>query len=361
MAKNKDKEFNEIMSEQIGDMGGEQEQFETGLKDFGKLHHIPGQQAELNEDEQKSRDAFETAIARKRGSRTLTLTPESNNIHDGWVPIDRSELGIRSQFYKEGWQFRVRPATVEAVRNWSSINEENLSVVNNVMNEIVRSCVSIFDENTNMAVSWDKINSWDRFWFILKVREYTFAQGEQAMEFDEECDSCGENIHFVLTADSLFYEFPDAEVVERNWNQNEMYWDIDPKDYDVDYHKVKFFVPTLQKDNAILQWLYAQTEANKKVDDVFIKFLPYMLERAPKDTNLLDRMIKDCYNEYKRWDADTFLFFDEVRRNITINPTEKLIGTCPNCGEEVRSTVRFPNGIKYLFAVQGRHRKFGSK
>ena len=62
MAKNKDKEFNEIMSEQIGDMGGGQEQFETGLKDFGKLHHIPGQQAELNDDEQKSREAFETAI-----------------------------------------------------------------------------------------------------------------------------------------------------------------------------------------------------------------------------------------------------------------------------------------------------------
>ena len=97
------------------------------------------------------------------------------------------------------------------------------------------------------------------------------------------------------------------------------------------------------------------------MDDVFIKFLPYMLERAPKDAALLDRMIKDCHNEYKRWDADTFLFFDEVRRNITINPTEKLIGTCPNCGEEVRSTVRFPNGIKYLFAIQGRHRKFGSK
>ena len=140
-----------------------------------------------------------------------------------------------------------------------------------------------------------------------------------------------------------------------------MYWDIDPKEYDVDYHKVKFFVPTLQKDSAILQWLYAQNEAGKKIDEVFIKFLPYMLERAPKDATLLDRMIKECQNEFKRWDADTFLFFDEVRRNITINPTEKLIGTCPNCGEEVRSTVRFPNGIKYLFAIQGRHRKFGSK
>ena len=351
---NNNSDFNNAMADQIGGMGGEQPISEkTG---FGRLQHIPGQPDELTDTEQASRDKFEEMVSNRRGSSSRTI-----DIRDGWIPIDRSELGVRSQFYKESWQFRVRPATVEAIRNWSSIDEENLSVVNNVMNEIIKSCVSIYDETTGMAVAWDKINSWDRFWFILKVREYTFVQGEQALEFDEECDSCGENVHFVLTSNSLFYEFPDSEVVERNWNQNEMYWDIDPNDYDVDYHKVKFFVPTLQKDSAILQWLYAQNEAGKHIDDVFVKFLPYMLERAPKDANLLDRMIKDCHKEFKRWDADVFLFFDEVRRNITINPTEKLIGTCSNCGEEVRSTVRFPNGIKYLFAIQSKHRKFGSK
>lgn len=356
-----DKKFNETMEEQIGNMGGAQEQPDTGVKDFGKLRHIPGQQEELNQEEQDSRNAFEAAVARERGSKIVPMSPDSNDIREGWIPIDRGALGIRSQFYKSGWQFRVRPATVEAVRNWSSIDEENLAVVNNVMNEIIKSCVSIYDENTNMAIAWDKINSWDRFWFILKAREYTFSQGEQAMEFDEECDNCGENVHFTLNAESLYYEFPDPEVVERNWNQEEMYWDIDPHEYDIDYHKVKFFVPTLQKDAAILRWLYSQNEAGKKIDEVFIKFLPYMLERAPKDDTLLDRMIRECHNEFKRWDTETFIFFDEVRRNITINPTEKLIGTCPNCGEEVRSTVRFPNGIKYLFAIQGKHRKFGSK
>lgn len=358
--------FNEMMEEQIGGMGGET--IETPdpntPKDLGRLRHIPGEKAELSSEEQKSKDAFEQAIARKRGGAQLRVTggdTGSRDIRDGWIPIDRGELDIRSQFYKDGYQFRVRPATVEAIKNWSSIDEDNLAVVNNVMNEIIKSCVSIYDENTNMAISWDKINSWDRFWFILKVREYTFVNGEQALEFDEDCDGCGENIHFVLEASSLFYEFPDPEVVEKNWNQDEMYWDIDPRDYDVDYHKVKFFVPNLQKDAAILQWLYAQNNAGKNIDEVFVKFLPFMLERAPKDPTLLERMIKDCHNEFKRWDADTFLFFDEVRRNITINPTEKLIAKCPNCGEEVRSTVRFPNGIKYLFAIQGRHKKFGSK
>ena len=338
------------LEEQIGDFGGE--------GSLGKLRHVPGQQDNLSEDERKSLDDFE----RKTNSlRAAHITSMNNDIADGWIPIDRSEMGIRSQFYPSGWQFRVRPATVTAIKNWSSIDEENFAVINNVMNEIIKLCVSIYDNDSNMPVSWDRINSWDRFWFVLKVREYTFVNGEQAMEFDEDCDNCGGNIHYTLKADSLFYEFPDESVVERHWDAERRFWDIDPKEYDVDYRKVKFFVPTLGKDNAILQWLYSQNEAGKNIDETFVKFLPYMLERAPKDASLLDRMVKDCQKEFKSWNTDQFMFFDEVRRNITINPSEKLSETCPHCGEEVRSTVRFQHGVKYLFTIQSKHRKFGSK
>lgn len=345
--------FNKSMEEQIGDIGGE-----TQTPSLGKLSHLPGQQQELSQTEEESKNAFEQAIARKRQVLVDTSSPD---IRGGWIPIDRGELGVRSQFYKPGWEFRVRPATVEAIKNWSSIDEENLAVVNNVMNEIIKSCVSIYDNATMTNIPWDKLNSWDRFWFILKTREYTFVKGEQALEFDEECDECGENVHFVLRADNLFYEFPDESVVEKHWNAEQGYWDIDPREYDVDHPKVKFYVPTLQKDTAILRWLYTQNEAGKTIDEVFVKFLPYMLDRAPKDMAMLDKMIKSCHGEFKSWDTETFLFFDEVRRNISLNPTEKLVTKCPNCGEEVRSTVRFPNGIKYLFAIQGKHKKFGSK
>lgn len=340
------------LEQQIGDMGGEQKE-----PSLGRLQHIPGQQEELTSEEKSSFEAFDKATSRLHINQVMG----NNDIREGWIPIDRGDLGVRSQFYPSGWQFRIKPATVTAIKNWSSIDEENLAVVNNVMNEICKSCVSIFDNDTQTPISWDKINSWDRFWFILKVREYTFVNGEQAMEFDEECDNCGGNIHYVLQADKLFYEFPDAEVVERHWDAEKRFWDIDPKEYDVNCRKVKFYVPTLGKDNAILQWLYTQNEAGKSLDETFVKFLPYMLERAPKDASLLDKMIKELHKEFKSWDADQFMFFDEVRRNITINPSEKLTEKCPNCGEEVRSTVRFPNGIKYLFTVQSKHRKFGSK
>lgn len=346
-------DVNKILENEIGNFGGEPQE---EMHDLGKMKHIPGQQDALSTDEQAAFEAFNKATHKERPSR------EDDGYYDitgGWIPIDRASMGERSRFYPADWQFRVKPATVDAIKNWSSIDEENIAVVNNVMNEIIKSCVSISTPTGKLG--WDKINSWDRFWFILKVREYTFQKGEQALEFDEECDNCGENLHFVLRADDLYYELPDEEVIEKHLDSESRTWVIDPNDYNLPGKTIKFYIPTLQKDNAIIQWLYAQSETGKNIDETFIKFLPFMLEKAPKDPTLLDRMIKDCQREYKSWNQDMFLFLDEVRRNILINPSEKLSMKCPNCGEEVRSTVRFPNGIKYLFSVQGKHSKFGSK
>lgn len=348
----------EKLEQQIGDFGDEPR---TSL---GQLNHIPGKQEKLTEEEQSSLDAFKSATSKMHNQNIITYTGgdygKSNDIREGWIPIDRGMLGTRSQFYPLDWEFRIKAASTEAIKNWSSIEEETSATINNVVNEILKTCVSIYSPIRG-SISWEKINSWDKFWFILRVREYTFENGETALEFDEDCDSCGHPLHYKLESSSLYYEFPDNEVVERHWNQEKMVWEINPRDFGVESHPVRLYCPTVGKDQAIINWLVEKSQLGKVIDETFIKFLPYMLETAPKDPHMLDRKIKDCQNEFKSWSLDMFLFMDEVRKNITINPSEKLSQTCPNCGEEVRSTVQFPNGVKYLFAIQGRHKKFGSK
>lgn len=342
-------ENDEILEGQIGNLGGEPEKPQS----LGKLKHIPGKQDELTDEEKESLEAF-----KNKSNKVLNLT-RSNDIMSGWIPIDRAEMGVRSQFYPEDWQFRVKPATVEAIKNWSSIDEENLAVTNNVFNEIIRNCVSIYSDNGN--VSWNKINSWDRFWFILKVREYTFVKGEAALNYEEECDSCGAPIQYELKSDQLYYEFPDTDVVDNYWNPDSRCWEITPRDFDVEYPALKLYTPTLEKDEAILKWAYTQQQNGKRLSEPFLRFLPWLLERAPKDDNLLDKKIKECKHTFDNWDIDMFQFMEEVLRNITINPSEKLTRVCPHCGEEVRTAVQFPNGIKYLFTMESKHRKFGSK
>lgn len=357
------KKDDEIFENQIGEMGGTASQEQAPSEDLKgkKLQHIPGKQPDLNEEENAEMQAFLNR-SRERSSHTTegnTAVFDANSISRGWIPINRDEMGIRSQFYPQDWQFYVRPATVEAIKNWSSIDEERIDVVNSVFNDIIRTCFCIKSDTQN--IPWSRMNSWDRFWFVLKIREYTFSKGEAKVEFTDNCPECEQELTYTLDAKSLFYEFPDDNIIEKHWNGIERTWYIDPKEYDIEGPVVKLYVPTLEKDQAILDWAIARSRAEKKIDEVFLRFLPWMLSKAPKDPQVLDNFIKECESRFKSWNVDMFNFMDDVVRNITINPSEKLKQVCPHCGEEVVSNVRFPNGIKVLFKTEAKHKKFGSR
>lgn len=279
---------------------------------------------------------------------------------DGWIDVPRSMLGERSKFYPEDWRFKVRPATVEAIRNWSMIDDENANSIDDVFNEVMKSCVAI--STPAGPLPWGNINSWDRFFFLLLVREFTFSKGESAIKYEEPCIECDNAITFELTAHTLLYEFPDKDLMSM-YNPDNKSWTIDPMEYEVDHAPVTLYLPNLEKDANIKAWLIArlQENRNRKIDQVFIKFLSWMTPKISKDETIASRQIKELERIYKSWDAEMFSFMDEVVRNIMVTPMSKLITKCPICGEEVTSNIRFPNSVKSLFNVQNRSRKFGTK
>ena len=93
------------------------------------------------------------------------------------------------------------------------------------------------------------------------------------------------------------------EDIMRHWNETERAWYINPREYDVEHDTIKLYVPTLEKDQAILDWAVAQARAKKKIKDTFLKYLPWLLPKAPKDEKVLDKFIKDCELQYDSWDG----------------------------------------------------------
>lgn len=338
------------LDEQIGDFGGDD-------ATIGRLRHKSsyGQQNDLSEEDQKKLDEFRSKSKKQNSNPNPDI-----QIKDGWIPINREEMGRRSNYYPESWEFFIRPATVQAIKNWTAIDEERADVVINVLNEIIKTCVKIDTHDINPA-SWNQIKSWDRFWFILKVREYTYSQGQTKVEFQDECSECNEEIDYNLTSDSLFYEFPDEDLEEQYWNGK--CWEIDPSEYDVfGEDVVKLYPPTIERDATIIDWATAKLRAGGKVDENFVTFLSWLLPlKYSKDMQLLDREINKIYKTYKSWSIDMFTFMTDVVKNININQSDKLKVKCPHCGMEATSTVQFPNGIKVLFETKTTVKKFGSR
>ena len=125
-------DYNEL-EDQIGNLGSEEQpQVPKKLK-----YKHDGSKQDLSTEEEESMKAFLSRGTHKSDQEhEVTVIP----IGEGWVPIDREELGIRSQFYPEDWVFSVRPATVQAIKNWTAIDENRPDIVNNVFNDILKSC-----------------------------------------------------------------------------------------------------------------------------------------------------------------------------------------------------------------------------
>lgn len=339
------------LENQIGEMGGEVQDTPTPKK--LKYAASYGAKEKLDDNQQESLNNF----LNKDKARKEAIN-ESVNVADGWIPINREEMGIRSMFYPESWEFFIKPATVQAIKNWTAIDEERIDQVNKVFTEVIKMCVKI-DTHSQVGAGWAQIRSWDRFWFILKVREYTFSNGESKIEFTDTCSECSEDITYTLKSDNLFYEFPDDDLIEKYWGDG--VWTIDPREYDVDHDPIVLYTPTLGKDDAIIEWATVRGRAGQKIDENFIEMLIWMLNKPSKDPQMLDRQIQKLYTEYKNWDIDMYTFMRDVVRNITINPSEKLRQTCPHCSMEATSNVQFPDGIKALFNVGSKVKKFGSR
>lgn len=318
-----------------------------------KLTHKIGGRADTDKEEDAK------LVEEKHLTRVGEKIGQNVEVRDGWMDVDKRLLGDRAKFYPEDWQFKIRPATVEAIRNWSTIDDENPNSVDDVFNEILKYCLTIVTPTGNLP--WGNIRSWDRFFFVLLVREYTFIQGEKKIEFTEDCPSCDNAVTFNLTSQSLVYELPDPEVM-KYFSQEEQNWMIDPNEYDVEWPEpVILYLPTLEKDANIKAWLIDRVQNNKKVDNVFVKFLPWLAPKISKDLTIAQRQIREYEVKFKTWDSEMFDFMNEVVNNIAVLPSTKLIETCPVCGEEVSAQISFQDGIRSLFNMASGRKKFGKK
>ena len=320
-----------------------------------KLNRLPG--AMSNEERERDKEFIKSQNLSRIGQKI----GETTRVREGWLPVDRALLGERDIFYPSDWSFYIRPATVEAIRNWSMIDDQNGNSIDEVFNEVLKTCLQIKD-STDRPIPWHNICSWDRFFFLLLIREYTFQDGESNISYYEDCPECETPVEFNLTSNALMYDMPDEEVISY-YDQTSRTWAIDPSEYEVEGDPITLYVPTLEKDANIKAWMIRKLQENRntKIDPVFIRFVSWMTPKISKDDEISKRQMKQLKMAFDSLSIDQFEFMDEVLKNIIVTPKTKLVAKCPSCGEEVTSDIRFPDGVSGLFHIQSKRRRFGKK
>jgi hypothetical protein len=97
----------------------------------------------------------------------------------GWKNVPVENLPSQGLFYEVGTQVAIRAAGVAEIRHWSTIDENDLLGVDDMLNFIIEKCCRI--KVPGKPGTYKDLKEIDRFSLIFAIRDFTFKNGENKM------------------------------------------------------------------------------------------------------------------------------------------------------------------------------------
>jgi len=275
--------------------------------------------------------------------------PEIKRIQElvGHVRLDLSLLPSGGRFYREDFEIHIRAARVGEVRDFSTVDEENLKDVDDKLNSILVSCIKVM--YGSQKGSYRDILEEDRIYVILSIRELTFKNGEAKIMMPvgkKKCatPSCKAQENVELKTENLQFNHVD-ELIERYYDEVNRCYTVPTKNHG----ELTLAPPTIGVMRAITDYVRKREEENKSWDKSSISVLPY-IQREWRGFN--DREIFSAMTNFQGWDTGKYSLVYRLVEKMKIGIKPEFMYPCQSCGGEVTVPLSFPGGIKSLFIIQ---------
>ena len=300
------------------------------------------------ESSQQSNTVQSSDLGRVDLNRGLDINDDPNikRINDsiGYHNVPLEELPSQGKYYPEDTKISIRAARVGEIREFSTINEEDMKDVTDKMTYILSQCVKVY--YGNIPGSYKDIITADRIVLILKVRELTFVDGATSIKIPVPSGACKtvgchpqETIDF--NTGCLTFQTPDP-VIEKYYDSASRCYNVQTKNHGT----IMIYPPNVGVSTAIIDWVVRQQRENKKIDASSAEILQFMI----KDwRGLSDKMIFSKLTELAGWSADKFTLVYRLVEKVNIGIEFDVTTTCASCGGELKVPITFPDGYKSLF------------
>lgn len=256
----------------------------------------------------------------------------------GWIPLPITDLPTRGLFYPADTDIAIRAATGGEIRHWSTLQEEDLSALDDMLNYVIERCVTIksTDPNSGGYLSWKDIKEIDRFYLLLAIHELTFPNGENQLQV-----KLSDTKKLAVKKDMISYISLDPQIM-KYYDETERCFVLKVKSGKV----IRLDIPSI----GVTQWLKVYINRKQSMQEVFdedyLSFAPFII-RTWKGLN------DDLYNKFVEdshvWDITTISVITEFKKVFadTINPVVKFY----DGGMEQTAPLNFQGGIKSLFLI----------
>lgn len=294
-----------------------------------------------------------TNLGKVDPTRGLGITspddPEIKRIQSlaGYVKLDLSNFPSGGRFYREDFEIHIRAARVGEIRDFSTVDEDNILDVDEKLNSLLVNCTKIM--YGELRGSYRDVLEEDRIYLILSIRELTFKEGENKLMMPigkKACSSpsCKAQESVELKTTNLQFNEAD-ELLERYYDHENKCYTIPTKNHG----ELTLAPPTIGVMRAITSWIRKREEENKSWDKSALAILPYV-QREWRGFN--DREIFSAVTNFQGWNTGKYSLVYRLVEKAKIGVKPEFIFPCNSCGAEVTVPLSFPGGVKALFIVQ---------
>lgn len=294
-----------------------------------------------------------TSLGKVDTARGIGITspddPEIKRIQElaGHIRLELSQLPSSGRFYRDDFEIHIRAARVGEIRDFSTVDEENLKDVDDKLNSVLVSCTKIM--YGSQKGSYRDILEEDRIYVILAIRELTFKNGEAKILMPvgkKKCGtpSCKSQDNMELRTENLQFNSVD-ELVESYYDEVNRCYTVTTKNHG----ELVLAPPTIGVMRAITDYIRKREEENKSWDKSSVAILPY-IQREWRGFN--EREIFSTMTNFQGWDTGKYSLVYRLIEKMKVGIKPEFVYACQSCGGEVTVPLSFPGGIKSLFIIQ---------
>jgi len=253
----------------------------------------------------------------------------------GWQKLIISDLPTQGLFYPEGTEITIRAATAGEIRHWSTLNENDLSALDDMLNYIIERCAKI--KYPNIPASWRDIKEVDRFYILLAIRELTFVNGENKLQVKtsetSKIDVTKNMIDYIKFDDKLMkYYSPEERLIILRFKNGK---------------KLKISIPSVGVTNWLKGYINRKRQMNETIDEDFISYAPFVIVDW---RGLNDDTYSKIVMESNNWTISEISVLMEVR-TIFLDTIEPVVRYTDKEGGERTVPLSFQGGIKSIFTI----------
>jgi len=278
------------------------------------------------------------------------IEPESRPLDIGWKNLPMHMIPSKGLFYPEGTRIAIRPSEVKEIRQFSTIDEDDMLDIDNKLNFILDSCCKIKFSEHGGLVSYKDLKQEDRFFVIMAIRDLTFVKGENRIiiNTDNGCttEGCPGMEGIELRSGVLSNYDIDSKLMEY----------YSPSERMFTFHMrrigktIKMTPPSIGVTRAISNFVKDAVKKGDDVDESFIKIAPFYFNDW---VNLDYFKIKEAMiTSNEEWTKEEFSAYLGLSEKIRIGTNLRLKVKCDTCGDgEVTAPIYFPGGFRSLFVI----------